>query len=81
MMLVLVLAGWWWLGMVLLVLAWVSARAKFVFLENVVHGRRVPRAVEAARQARRSLFLWKAAMSFAWLVPIACIGVPIGMRS
>lgn len=71
-----------WLGLLALalvafailyaVLIWVSARAHFVFLENVATGRAAFR--EPWRRHGRlgmSLFLFWAALSFAWLVPIA----------
>lgn len=77
-MFALVMAGLVVLGIVLLVLAWVSARAQFVFLDNVVHGRAA--FVEPWRRygkLGRSQFLWQAAMSFAWLVPIGCIVLPL----
>ena len=65
-------------GILLLVLAWVSARAKFVFLENVVHGRAA--FLDPWRRSGRlgnSLFLWNAVISFAWLLPIAFLLVPM----
>jgi len=65
-------------GVVLLVIFWVSARAQFIFVENVLTGR--PAFVDPwKRHARlgRSLFLWLAAFSFAWLVPIAFVLVPL----
>ena len=64
-------------GILLLVLAWVSARARFVFLENVVTGR--GEFVEPwGRSGRlgRSLFLWYAAFSFTWLLPIGVVAMP-----
>ena len=77
-----VLANPLWLGLIALgliafailyaVLLWVSARAHFVFLENVASGHagfREPWRRSAA--LGRSLFLFWAALSFAWLVPIA----------
>lgn len=73
-----VMAGLVMFGIVLLVVAWVSTRAQFVFLDNVVYGRAA--FVEPWRRYGRlgwSQFLWQAAMSFAWLVPIGCIGVPL----
>lgn len=58
---------------VALVLSWVSARAQFVFLDNVVHGRAAFVAPwKRSGKLGRSLFLWHAAMSFAWLVPLGC---------
>lgn len=61
-----------------LVLAWLSARAQFVFLDNVVHGRPAFFAPwKRSGRLGRSLFLWYAGMSFAWLVPIACVAVPL----
>ena len=62
---------------VLIVLAWLSARAEFVFLDNVATRR--ARFVDPwSRAARlgRSLFLWRAAFSFTYLVPLAFILVP-----
>jgi hypothetical protein len=64
-------------GVVLLVCAWVSARARFVFLENVITGRGA--FVEPwARYGRlgRSLFLWYAGFSFAWLLPLGAAAAP-----
>ncbi len=62
---------------VTLVLAWVSARAQFVFLDNVVRGRAAFVAPwKRSGRLGMSLFLWHAAMSFAWLVPVACLLVP-----
>jgi hypothetical protein len=77
-----VLANPLWLGLIALalsafailygVLLWVCARAHFVFLENAVTGRAEFRA-PWRRHAKlgQSLFLFWAALSFAWLVPIA----------
>ncbi len=64
-------------GIVLLVLAWVSARAEFVLLDNVVHRR--ARFVEPWRRfgkLGRSLFLWRAGFSFAYVLPLAIIAMP-----
>ncbi len=61
----------------LLVLAWVSARAEFVFLDNVATRR--ARFTEPWRRfgrLGRSLFLWRAAFSFTFLVPLAFIVLP-----
>lgn len=61
----------------LVVLGWVSARAQFVFLENVVLEK--PAFLDPWRRHGRlgnSLFLWGAAFSFAWLVPAALIVLP-----
>jgi hypothetical protein len=60
-----------------LVLAWVSARAEFVFLDCVA----TRRARFAAPWRRygglgRSLFLWRAAFSFTYLAPILAFGLP-----
>jgi hypothetical protein len=53
-------------------LVWVSARGHFVFLEMVMTGRPAFRAPWTAHRALgNSLFLFWAALSFAWLVPIA----------
>jgi hypothetical protein len=77
-----VLANPFWLGLIMAALVafailyalllWVSARAHFVFLENVATGHAAFRA-PWGRSAKlgRSLFLFWAALSFAWLVPIA----------
>jgi hypothetical protein len=62
------------LGIVLLVFMWASARARFVFLENVVTGRSA--FVDPwSRYGRlgRSLFLWYAAFSFTWLLPLGAL--------
>ncbi len=62
---------------VLVVLGWVSARAQFVFLENVVLEK--PAFLGPWRRHGRlgkSLFLWGAAFSFAWLVPGALVLLP-----
>lgn len=78
MMLALVLAGALVLSVVLLVLSWISARAQFVFLENVVHGRAAfSEPWKRSGKLGRSLFLWQAVMSFSWLVPLTCIVVPL----
>lgn len=78
MMLALVLAGMFVIALALLVLSWISARAQFVFLENVVHGRAAfSEPWKRSGKLGRSLFLWQAAMSFAWLVPMGCVGVPL----
>jgi hypothetical protein len=64
-------------ALALLAIAWVSARANFVFLDNVVRGRAA--FVEPWKRLGRlgtSLFLWNAALSFAWLVPIGAIAWP-----
>ncbi|MFN8587407.1 MAG: hypothetical protein U0704_06355 [Candidatus Eisenbacteria bacterium] len=62
---------------VVLVLSWVSARAQFVFLDNVVHGRAAFTAPwKRSGRLGRSLFLWYAGMSFTWLVPLACVLLP-----
>jgi hypothetical protein len=64
-------------GILVLVLAWLTARARFVFLDNVVTTRGA--FVEPwGRYGRlgRSLFLWYAAFSFAWLLPIAVAAMP-----
>jgi hypothetical protein len=65
-------------GVLLLVLAWVGARARFVFLENVVTGRS-EFVAPWHRHGRlgRSLFLWGAAFSFAWLLPFFAVLVPL----
>ena len=60
-----------------LVLAWVAARAEFVFLDGVAVRR--ARFLDPWRRSGklgRSLFLWRAAFSFAWLLPILCVAVP-----
>lgn len=65
-------------ALILLVLAWVSARAEFVFLDNVVNGR--PAFMAPWKRFGRlgmSLFLWNAAFSFAWLVPLAAVAWPL----
>ncbi|MBI5168193.1 MAG: hypothetical protein HZA61_01770 [Candidatus Eisenbacteria bacterium] len=77
-MVALVLAGLLMIGILLLVLSWVSARSKFVFLENVVHGRAA--FLDPWRRNGRlgnSLFLWNAMISFAWLLPIGFVLVPM----
>lgn len=59
-------------ALVYAVVVWVSARGQFVWFEQVASGR--PAFVAPwARSARpgRSLFLCWAALSFAWLVPLA----------
>jgi hypothetical protein len=60
-----------------LVLAWVSARAEFVFLDCVAT-RHARFAVPWRRYGGlgRSLFLWRAAFSFAYLAPILAFGLP-----
>ncbi len=77
-MVALVLAGLLMIALLLLVLSWVSARAKFVFLENVVHGRAA--FLDPWHRNGRlgnSLFLWNAMISFAWLVPLGFVLVPM----
>jgi hypothetical protein len=59
------------------VLAWVSARAEFVFLDSVATRR--PRFGEPWRRLGglgRSLFLWRAAFSFVYLPPLLVFGLP-----
>lgn len=58
----------------LVLVTWLSARAQFVFLDNVLAGR--PAFVAPWRRSGRlanSLFLWWAALSFAWLLPIGIL--------
>ena len=66
-------------GIMLLVFAWASARAQFVFLDNVATGRG-EFVAPWRRYGRlgRSLFLWYAAFSFAWLLPIGVAAYPFG---
>ena len=73
-----IFAGLVLFAVVALLLAYVSARSHFVFLENVVTGR--PEFLAPwGRHGRlgRSLFLWQAAFSFTWLVPAAIVLVPL----
>jgi hypothetical protein len=65
------------LMIVVVALAWVSARAEFVFLDNVAT-RRAGFMEPWHRYGRlgRSLFLWRAVYSFAYLVPLAFILLP-----
>ena len=66
-------------GIVVLVLAWLSARARLIYLDNVATGR--AEFVEPwGRLGRlgRSLFLWYAAFSFTLLLPIAALAWPFG---
>lgn len=66
------------IALTLLVISWVSARANFVFLDNVVRGRAA--FVEPWKRLGRlgkSLFLFNAGLSFAWLVPIGAIAWPL----
>jgi len=64
-------------GVVVLVLAYVSARSQFVFLDCVMN-RRAEFVGPWERYGRqgRSLFLWNAVFSFAWLIPLAAVLVP-----
>ena len=63
--------------MVGLVLAWVSARAEFVFLDNVATRRAAfTEPWRRCGKLGRSLFLWRAAYSFAFIVPLAFMIVP-----
>ena len=64
-------------GVILLVFAWASARARFVFLDNVVTGQ--GEFVEPWRRngrLGRSLFLWCAGFSFCWLLPLGAAAYP-----
>jgi hypothetical protein len=75
--LLLIAAGLVMAGILLLLCTWVGARARFVFLENVITGRGA--FVEPwGRHGRlgHSLFLWYAAISFAWLLPIGAAAAP-----
>jgi hypothetical protein len=64
-------------GILLLVLAWLSARASFVFLDDVTTGRgEFVEPWQRSRRLGRSLFLWYAAFSFAWLLPIGIVAMP-----
>ncbi len=75
--LVMIVAGLCVVGLLLLVLAWVSARSEFVFLDNVSTGRAA--FLDPWRRfgkLGRSLFLWRAVFSFAWLPPLAIILLP-----
>jgi hypothetical protein len=60
-----------------LVLAWVSARAEFIFLDNVAM-RRAAFSEPWGRLGKlgQSLFLWRALFSFSFIVPLAFILVP-----
>lgn len=62
----------------MLLFAWLSARAEFVFLENIAT-ERIAFGEPWGRYARlgQSLFLFRAALSFLYLVPLAIIGVPL----
>jgi hypothetical protein len=65
------------LGVLLLVCAWVSARASFVFLDDVTAGRgEFLEPWHRSRRLGRSLFLWYAAFSFTWLLPLAVAAMP-----
>ncbi len=61
----------------LVVLAWVAARSEFVFLDCVAT-RRARFGEPWSRTARQghSLFLWRAAFSFAYLPPILLVVLP-----
>lgn len=75
--LIVIAAGLVAASVLLLLCSWASARAKFVFLENVITGRGA--FVEPwGRYGRlgRSLFLWYAGFSFAWLLPLGAAAVP-----
>ena len=64
-------------GVIVLVFAWGSARANVVFLEDVVTGRgEFVQPWNRFGRLGRSLFLWYAAFSFTWLLPIGVIAVP-----
>jgi hypothetical protein len=64
-------------GVLLLVFAWLSARARFVFLDDVVTGRsEFVEPWNRTGRLGRSLFLWFAAFSFAWLLPIGVVAMP-----
>jgi hypothetical protein len=61
-------------ALLLLLLTWVSARAQFVFLENVDSGRSEFVAPwSRSNRLGTSLFLWKAAFSLAWLLPLLAL--------
>lgn len=77
MVLAAIMAGVILLLMVGVALAWVSARAEFVFIDNVAHRR--ARITEPWRRFGRlghSLFLWRAVFSFAFILPLAFMLVP-----
>lgn len=66
-------------GILLLVLSWIGARARLVYLDNVATGR--AEFVEPWRRLGRlgrSLFLWYAAFSFTLLLPIAVLAWTFG---
>jgi hypothetical protein len=61
-----------------LVLAWVGARAEFVFLENVATGRgEFVAPWGRSRRLGTSLFLWRAVFSFAYLLPLAFVAFAV----
>jgi len=76
--LALIAAGLVIVAAVALVLAYVGARAEFVYLDNVVRSRGEFLAPwHRSGRLGRSLFLWRAGFSFAWLLPLAIVGVPL----
>ena len=63
-----------------LVLAWVGARAEFVFLENVATGRgEFVAPWNRSRRLGTSLFMWRAVFSFAYLAPLGVLAVALAV--
>jgi hypothetical protein len=74
--LVTIAVGLVFFAIVLLLMSWLSARARFVFLDEVASGRaEFLEPWHRTAKLGRSLFLFYAAFSFAWLVPLSVAGL------
>ena len=63
------------LAVIVLLLLWISSRGKFVFLDNVVHGRaRIAEPWRRFAQRGDSLFFWRLGFVIACIVAVAAVG-------
>ena len=63
------------LAVIFLLLLWISSRGKFIFLDNVVHGRaRIAEPWRRFAQRGDSLFFWRLGFVIACIVALAAMG-------